>query len=241
MAVQASSPTKTTRPPTRFRWWWLAVGAAVLLVAGVMAFAIFKPIKVLPRMRQAPGFILTDQDGQRLTSEDVRGKVVVYNFLYTGCGSACDPMNATMQEVQRRLDEVDLTGLPVQFVTISFDPEHDTPEKLKAYADSLDADPTRWRFATGDATRLKQIIGTGFEAYYQADGQGAFQFDPKFVLVDGLGTRAQRVQIPGRDLRRRPHPAPPRRAGGRSEEGDGREQTGVRGGAFVFVLCELGW
>ncbi len=168
MAVQASSPTKTTRPPTRFRWWWLAVGAAVLLVAGVMAFAIFKPIKVLPRMRQAPGFILTDQDGQRLTSEDVRGKVVVYNFLYTGCGSACDPMNATMQEVQRRLGEVDLNGLPVQFVTISFDPEHDTPEQLKAYANSLDADPTRWRFATGDATRLKQIIGTGFEAYYQA-------------------------------------------------------------------------
>ena len=188
MAVQASSPTKTTRPPTRFRWWWLAVGAAVLLVAGVMAIAIFKPIKVLPRIRQAPGFILTDQNGQRLTSEDVRGKVVVYSFLYTGCGPACDPMNATMQEVQRRLDEVDLSGLPVQFVTISFDPEHDTPEKLKAYADSLDADPTRWRFATGDATRLKQIIGTGFEAFYQADGQGAFQFDPKFVLVDGLGT-----------------------------------------------------
>lgn len=186
MAVQASSQPQSTKP-LRFHWWWIAVGLIMIAVAGVLAFAIFKPIKVLPRMRQAPGFILTDQDGQRLTSEDLRGKVVVYNFLYTRCGEACNTMNATMQEVQRRLGEVELGAMPVQFVTISFDPEHDTPEALQAYAESLGADPAQWRFVTGDAHRVKQVIGSGFEAFYTPDDQGGFQFDPKFVLVDGLG------------------------------------------------------
>jgi protein SCO1/2 len=186
MAVQASSQPRSTRPP-QFHWWWLAVALAAVVVVGILAFAILKPVKVLPRMRQAPGFILTDQNGQRLTSEDLRGKVVVYNFLYTRCGEACDAMNATMQEVQRRLAEVELGNMPVQFVTISFDSEHDTPETLKAYAKSLGADPTQWRFVTGDANRVKQVIGSGFEAFYTPDDQGGFQFDPKFVLVDGLG------------------------------------------------------
>jgi protein SCO1/2 len=184
--VQVSSQPRSTKP-LRFRWWWFAVALVALLVTGILAFAILKPVKVLPRIRQAPGFILTDQNGQRLTSEDLRGKVVLYNFLYTGCGAACDVMNATMEDVQRRLGEVELNGLPVQFVTISFDPERDTAEALKAYADSLGADPAQWRFVTGDAARVKQVIGTGFEAYYKPDEQGGFQFDPKFVLVDGLG------------------------------------------------------
>lgn len=186
MTAQASTHPKSAKP-LRFHWWWVIVALVAIATLAVLAFAIFKPIKVLPRIRQAPGFIFTDQDGQRLTSEDLRGKVVVYNFLYTGCGSACDAMNQTMQDVQRRLSEFDLGAMPVEFVTISFDPEHDTPEQLKAYARSLNADPARWHFVTGDKARVKQVIGTGFEAFYTPDEQGGFQFDPKFVLVDGLG------------------------------------------------------
>lgn len=184
MAVQAATPGKGTR--LRFHWWWILLVVGVLLVAGVFVFAIFQPIKVLPRIRLAPGFSLVDQDGQRLTSEDLRGKVVLYNFLYTGCGAECDQLNATMQEVQQRLEGMDLGGLPVQFVTISFDPD-DTPEALRRYADGLGADTSQWRFATGDSDRLKALIGGGFEAYYAPDGEGGFQFDPTFVLVDGWG------------------------------------------------------
>lgn len=185
MAAEMAAPGRQSR--RRFQWWWLLLVIGVLLVAGVFAFAIFQPIKVLPRIRLAPGFTLTDQDGQRLTSEDLRGQVVLYNFLYTGCGEDCDAMNATMQQVQQQVDEVTQGALPVQFVTISFDPDHDTPEALAVYAESLGADPSRWRFATGDSARVKEIIGGGFEAYYAPDEAGGFQFDPTFVLVDGWG------------------------------------------------------
>ncbi len=185
MAVQTASPGKGLQ--IRWHWWWLLIGLLAVIVLGILAFAIFKPVKVLPRLRLAPGFILVDQDGQRLTNEDLLGKVVVYNFLYTGCGEACDAMNDTMRTVQARLGEVNPGIMPVQFVTISFDPEHDTPDKLKAYALAQGADPAQWRFATGDPARMKQIIGDGFEAYYAPDGHGSFQFDPTFVLVDGWG------------------------------------------------------
>lgn len=201
MAVQAATPKRS--PGLRFHWWWILLVVGVLLVASVFAFAIFQPVKVLPRMRLAPGFTLTDQSGQRLTSEDLRGTVVLFNFLYTGCGAQCDQLNATMQEVQRRLGEVDLAGMPVQFVTISFDPANDTPEELARYANALGADTSQWRFATGDAARLKDLIGGGFEVYYAPDGAGGFQFDPTFVLVDGWGiVRGKyryQVQVPDAD------------------------------------------
>jgi protein SCO1/2 len=201
MAVQAATSGRGTG--RRFHWWWILLVIGVLLVAGVFAFAIFQPIKVLPRIRLAPGFTLVDQNGQRLTSDDMRGTVVLYNFLYTGCGDECERMNATMQEVQQRLSGMDLGGLPVEFVTISFDPANDTPETLQRYAESLGADTSRWRFATGDEARIKQLIGGGFEAYYAPDGAGGFQFDPTFVLVDGWGIirgkYRYQVQVPDAD------------------------------------------
>lgn len=201
MAVQAATPGGNSG--FRLHWWHVLLVVGVLAVAGVFAFAIFQPIKVLPRIRLAPGFTLIDQGGQRLTSEDLRGSVVLYNFLYTGCGAECDRMNATMQEVQQRLPALDLGGLPVEFVTISFDPANDTPETLQRYAESLGADTSQWRFATGEEARLKQLIGGGFEAYYAPDAEGGFQFDPTFVLVDGWGIirgkYRYQVQVPDAD------------------------------------------
>ncbi len=160
----------------------------ILLVGSALAFKIFQPIQVVPRIRLAPGFSLTDQDGQRLTNEDLRGKFVLYNFTYTRCPPPCHQLDETMMEIQERLGEANLGDIPMRFVTISFDPEHDTPEVLKAYARSVGADEARWRFATtGDTSLLKTIIGGGFETYYEKKEDGSYAFDPRFVLVDGWG------------------------------------------------------
>jgi len=93
-----------------------------------------------------------------------------------------------MQEVQSRIGEAELGGIPMKFVTISFDPGYDTPERLKAYGENQQADFEQWIFATTQNTDLlKQIIGAGFEAFYNQDESGSFTFDSKFVLVDGWG------------------------------------------------------
>lgn len=159
-----------------------------LIVVSAFAFKVFQPIKVLPRMQLSPAFSLTDQDSNRLTSEDLRGQFVLYTFEYTNCPEVCNSINDTMLEVQSRLGEVELDGISVAFVTISIDPERDTPDALNAYAQSIGADTNRWKFATTtNEAMLKTIIGSGFETYYEKKEDGSFAFDPSFVLVDGWG------------------------------------------------------
>jgi protein SCO1/2 len=164
---------------------WLVLLA--LPIIAVMAFAIFQPIQVLPRISLAPGFAFTDHDGNRLTNEDLRGKFVFYTFTHTNCSGDCPDPALAMREMQELVAGLDTGGLPIEFVTISFDPTHDTPERLRAYAEELDADLSNWHFVTGDSTRLKNVIGGGFSTYYEEMEDGTFKFDPAFVLVDGWG------------------------------------------------------
>jgi protein SCO1/2 len=171
---------------TRRLVWWIGIPGA-LLVLGVMAFAIFEPIQVLPRIRLAPGYHLTDQSGASITSEDARGKITLYSFRYGNCGDDCDSIDATVGEVRDRVGEVDLGDTDFQIVTISFDPERDTPAALTAEAASLGADGDQWRLATGDPSHLENVVRAGFKVWYEERDDGSFAFDPTLVLVDGWG------------------------------------------------------
>lgn len=166
-----------------------ALGAmAALFIASAFAFVTLRPIQVLPRIRLAPAFSLIDQDGKRLTNEDLRGRIVLYNFTYTRCRPPCPQTSQTMKEIQRRLPEQNLGEVAVTLVSISFDGAHDTPAVLKDYAAGLGADETNWRFAVGrDPDLMKTVIGGGFEVYYQPQADGTFTFDPTYILVDGWG------------------------------------------------------
>lgn len=159
----------------------------VAIILAALAFAVFEPIQVLPRIRLAPGYLLTDQSAETLTSEDVRGDIVLYNFGYSNCGDACASMNATMAAVQSRLGEVDTGDTDVRFLTISFDPATDSPEVLDEYATQIGADRTSWALATAEPDHLANVVKAGFRAYYEDRGDGSFRFDPVFVLVDGWG------------------------------------------------------
>ena len=163
-------------------------------VLAVLAFNVFKPIKVLPRISLAPGFVFTNQAGERKTSEDYRGKVTVYNFTYSQCAAGCPQTTAQMEAL--RLALAQLTGQGVQFslVTISIDPERDTPDVLHTYSAPFLAgqgNETTWDFLSGEITRTKYVVGGGFSVYYESirspEGQTTLKFDPHFVLVDGWG------------------------------------------------------
>lgn len=170
-------------------WFWYLLLALPFLA--MLAFATFKPILVLPRMALAPGFLLTDQDGARLTNEALRGQLVLYNFTYTDCVTPCPETGSVMNAVQAQLPNMATQGLPIQLVTLSFDPDRDGAAQLRGYAERFGANPAIWRIATGEKMALKYIIGGGFRVYYQsnppADPKGDFTFDPTFVLVDGAG------------------------------------------------------
>jgi protein SCO1 len=186
--VQLTQPSKALPGYSISRLWYVVLAFPFL---AMLAFAFFKPILVLPRMALAPGFSLIDQDGIRLTNEDLRGRIVLYNFTYTNCVAPCPQTDGVMRLVQEQLPAMATQGLPVEFVTLSFDPDRDTAAQLSAYAERAGADLDLWHFASGDPTLLKYVIGGGFGVYYQADevatGDRTFTFDPTFVLVDGAG------------------------------------------------------
>ncbi len=175
------------RPLTRRPWFLVAAAFGVLLVLGALWFKIFEPIQVLPRIRLAPGFSLTDQSGAQVTSEDLRGSVVLYTFTYAGCEEPCQAPEPTMAAIRNRIGEVDLGETAVRFVTISFDPENDTPEVLNARAGAMGADGDQWIYATGAESLMKPIIGSGFKTYFERRDDGSFAFDPALILVDGWG------------------------------------------------------
>jgi protein SCO1 len=164
------------------------LGLFGLLLAGVISFAVFQPIQVLPRVRLSPGFSMIDQAGRPLHNEQLRGSIVVYGFGYSGCGADCQRTYQVLQEVQQGLKTLDTGGVPVQLVLISLDPAHETPASLAALAQELGADPAHWRLGLqNDPTLLKAIVGGGFEVFYQSRPDGSIQMDTAMTLVDPLG------------------------------------------------------
>jgi protein SCO1/2 len=196
--------TNTLARSRRCRWsTWLTralYGAMAAAVAVVLAFNIWQPIRVLPRVSLAPGFAFTNQDGERRTSEDYRGKLTIYNFTYTRCGESCPQTSAQMQALRQQLARAAPQELSYALVTLTLDPERDTPAVLKLYAaqyQDAPADKAPWDWLTGDPLRMKYAVGGGFSVYYEPDASGAVTFEPRFVLVDGWGIiRAEYRTIP---------------------------------------------
>lgn len=169
---------------------WLGL-LAIPLIA-VVLFAVLQPVKVVPRIGLAPGFIFTDMNGERLSNEDLRGKMVIYDFATTSCDAPCIDTSAAMQQVQEMVQRLDTGSIPVMLVTMLLDSEGATPERMRAYSDQVGADPAIWRIVTGPADRMKQVVGGGFGLYYAQKENGVFEFAPMAALVDGNGIlRAQ--------------------------------------------------
>jgi protein SCO1/2 len=170
------------------RWQGFLLALLAVLLAALLTFVIVQPIKVLPRIRLAPGFALRTADGSLLTNESLRGRFVLYSFTYVGCAvHTCPETDAIMRAVQTSLREGRIGEVPVSLVTIVLDPENATPTALRAYADRVGADPAVWQFATGDPTILKTIVGAGFEVFYEPQADGSYALTPAMFLVDGWG------------------------------------------------------
>lgn len=165
-----------------FKW---LIGVGLVVVLGVMAFAIFEPVQVLPRIRVAPGFALIDQSGVSYTSEDGRGAVTLYTFLPADCGAECSGVNETMQDVGERVrSTVDLAGAEFRQVTVALDTAD--PVELQAAAARSGADGEVWLWAGADDATRRDVVGEGFRVFYEDSG-GGIDFDPVFVIVDGTG------------------------------------------------------
>jgi len=100
-----------------------------------------------------PAFSLVDQDGEPVDESVLEGEITVVAFVFTNCQLACPAITANMKIVFS-----DLEDTAVRFLSISVDPERDTPEVLRAYADRMSIDTSRWLFLTGDDGEATRVV-----------------------------------------------------------------------------------
>ncbi len=148
----------------------------------------------LPTIGPAPDFALISQDGARVTLGDYRGKVLAVTFIFASCTDTCPLLTAKMAQVKDGLGED--FGPRIAFASITVDPERDTPEVLKQYAENFGADPAGWVFLTGDRAAILDVERRyGIFAEKTAGGDVDHTFltslvDPRGILrVQYLGVR----------------------------------------------------
>ena len=146
----------------------------------------------LPTIGRRPASRLTSQDGATVALRDFRGRVLAVAFIYTSCPDVCPLLTEKMAQVQDELGPD--FGPRVAFVSITVDPENDTPAALKAYAESHGADLAGWSFLTGAPPMISEVAQRyGVAVTRTADGQ--VEHTLLTTLVDKHGT--MRVQYLG--------------------------------------------
>ena len=138
----------------------------------------------LPKIGPAPAFALTSQDGLPVRLDDFRGKVVAVSFIYTLCTAACPVLTPMQVMVQDRLGKE--FGRSIAFVSITLDPEHDTPELLRLYAQAYGADLGGWTFLTGSPEDIRDLAAR-YGIYSREDASGALDHSLLTSLIDRHG------------------------------------------------------
>ncbi|MBI3456640.1 MAG: SCO family protein [Candidatus Rokubacteria bacterium] len=137
--------------------WWGA-GPGWLFERLSMSGSEESTLESLAVYGSVPDFALVERSGRRITRVDLLGTVWVVNFVYTECTETCPLQTANMARLQ-----ADFTSAPdLRLVSISVDPDHDTPEILRAYAERFGADPERWLFLTGPREAIYRLAIDGF-------------------------------------------------------------------------------
>ena len=105
----------------------------------------------------AARFTLTDQTGEAFDSGTLAGKVWIGSVFFANCPGPCFRENQALADILREIDAPDLV-----VVSLTCDPDNDTPEVLRRYADRFEADAARWKFLTGDMAVIKQVANDSF-------------------------------------------------------------------------------
>ena len=114
-----------------------------------------------------PEFQLTDQSGRVIQNADLRGKVAVVDFIYTRCPlpDICPRLSANFAALQRKF--LSRPGNDLLLLSITVDPDYDTPQILADYAKRWSADNHSWHFLTGEVSKIAAALG---EVYWTDEG-----------------------------------------------------------------------
>lgn len=184
-----SSSSTNSRPVE-----WAVWGGIAFVVLAILGAFVRERTRAmnskLPVIAQVADFTLTNQLDRPIRLADLRGQVWVADIIFTRCPGPCGTMTKRMSELQAAFP----TNAPVQLVSLTTDPAHDTPRALASYAQRFGADSNRWHFLTGPKDDLVKLAVNSLKLT-TLDKEEASRTSPAdlfihstiFVVVDKLG------------------------------------------------------
>lgn len=149
---------------------------------------------VLRDPRPIPLIMLEDQHGQTFRLQDLQGKLVAVEFIYTGCETICRSLGVAFRQIAERVPP-DALGRDLVLVSISFDPRRDDPARLAHYAEIYGADGRNWRIARIQNESDLPLLLDAFGIVVIPDGLGGFEHNAAIHLVDRGGRLAEIADI----------------------------------------------
>ena len=136
---------------------------------------------------QVPSFKLLNQDGEYVSNFDLMGYNYIVNFFFTSCPTICPTTTLNLIELQKKINAYGVENFKI--ISISVDPENDTPLKMKEYAQSMNIDLSNWSFLTGPEQEIYDIVTSGFSLAVGKDdlAPGGVFHSPSITIVDKHG------------------------------------------------------
>jgi protein SCO1/2 len=182
-ADRASALGRTLRNP--FVWFFLVGAVSLPLIRPLLKHEPPPP----PVLGQLPAFELVGTDGTAFGSDDLAGRVWVASFLFTRCSTICPALGRSVHSLQERYREWEVDG--IHLVSITVDPEHDTPAALADFGERHGQDPAHWTLLTGEPDAVRELVVSGFllamGSPETTDGIVDVAHSGRLVLVDGRG------------------------------------------------------
>lgn len=152
--------------------------------------------------QEVPDFAMTTQAGNRLRLSDLRGKVVVLTFVYTRCPvpEACPLMDKNFSALSNPLGRVSRRAEGVRLLSVSFDPEHDTPEVLADHARRVGAEPPLWTYAVASHEELREVAEPLGLTYAPLTGEIRHSLNTAVIAPDGTLARLEKGPWEPREL-----------------------------------------
>ena len=150
----------------------------------------------LPVLGDIPPFKLVDNFGQSFTEENISGKIWVADLIFTTCAGPCPIMSTEMRSVHKTY----LGNKNIHMVTITVNPDYDSPEVLTEYGERYDADFDKWHFLTGEYEKIQSLIANGFK---MGDIEEIVFHSTRFALIDSnMNIRGYYVGTESKDVKK---------------------------------------
>jgi len=165
---------------------WLLVFLCTALLFGVIYLQVRQERTTLAPLDYygaAAEFHLTDQDGQEISLENLKGAIWIVDFIFTRCQGPCPILSARMAQIAEALKG----NKDIKLVSVTVDPDYDTPEVLKEYAKKFGADTHQWTFLTGPKDKIEAFMVKGMlQSIIRTPTQGLIH-STQLILVDRQG------------------------------------------------------